>query len=209
MDTIRRYFPDLTDRQLQQFTALGGLYEEWNQKINVISRKDIDNLYTHHVLHSLAVAKVIRFASGSRVLDLGTGGGFPGIPLAILFPDVEFVLIDGIRKKITVVNEVAAALELNNVAALQQRSEERKGKDFDFVVTRAVALLEKLLPWSEHLIRDTQINSLPNGLIALKGGNVKEEVKALPRGAYSEVFPIRSFFDDPFFDEKSVVYVQY
>jgi 16S rRNA (guanine527-N7)-methyltransferase len=209
MDTIRRYFPDLTDRQLQQFTALGGLYEEWNQKINVISRKDIDNLYTHHVLHSLAVAKVIRFASGSRVLDLGTGGGFPGIPLAILFPDVEFVLIDGIRKKITVVNEVAAALELTNVVALQQRSEERKGKDFDFVVTRAVALLEKLLPWSEHLIRDTHINSLPNGLIALKGGNVKEEVKALPRGSYSEVFPIRSFFDDPFFDEKSVVYVQY
>lgn len=209
MDIIRQYFPDLSDTQQQQFAQLGALYEEWNQKINVVSRKDIENLYTHHVLHSLAIAKVIRFTSGSKVLDLGTGGGFPGIPLAILFPDVEFVLIDGIRKKITVVNEVAAALGLANVTALQQRSEERKGREFDFIVTRAVALLEKLVPWSEHLVRDEQNNSLPNGLIALKGGNVKEEVKALPRGSYSEVYPIRKFFDDAFFDEKSVVYVQY
>ncbi|MEZ4988530.1 MAG: 16S rRNA (guanine(527)-N(7))-methyltransferase RsmG [Saprospiraceae bacterium] len=209
MEAINNYFPNLTATQQTQFAALGDLYAEWNQKINVISRKDIEHLYTHHVLHSLAIAQFIRFAPGSKVLDLGTGGGFPGIPLAILFPEVEFVLIDGIRKKITVVNEVAAAAGIKNVVALQQRAEERKGREFDFVVTRAVALLEKLVPWSEHLFRDKQINSLPNGLIALKGGNVKQEVKALPRGTYSEVMPISTWFKDPFFEEKFVVYVQY
>jgi 16S rRNA (guanine527-N7)-methyltransferase len=209
MDNILSYFPNLSLKQQEQLAQLGPLYLEWNQKINVISRKDIDNLYVHHVLHSLAIAKVINFKPGSRVLDLGTGGGFPGIPLAILFPETEFVLIDGIRKKITVVNEIAAALGLSNVEGLQQRAEERKGRSFDFVVTRAVALLEKLVPWSMHLIKEEQQHALPNGLIALKGGRVKEEVKALARGTYAEIYPIDDFFKEPFFEEKSVVYVQY
>lgn len=209
MEKILSYFPNLSPKQQEQLTMLGSLYREWNQKINVISRKDIDNLYLHHVLHSMAIARLIDLKPGSRVLDLGTGGGFPGIPLAILFPETEFVLIDGIRKKITVVNEVANALGLKNVEGLQQRAEERKGRSFDFIVTRAVALLEKLVPWSMHLIKEEQQHGLPNGLIALKGGRVKEEVKALPRGSYSEIYPIIDFFDEPFFEEKSIVYVQY
>ncbi len=209
MDRIRSYFPDLTTKQDQQLAQLDALYRDWNQKINVISRKDIDNLYLHHVLHSMALAKVIQFNPGAKVLDLGTGGGFPGIPLAILFPETEFVLIDGIRKKIKVVNEVAEALGLPNVKAFQQRAEERKGAHFDFIVTRAVALLEKLVPWSMRLISEEQRHILPNGLLALKGGNVKEEVKALPRGSYAEIYPIKDFFAEDFFVEKSVVYVQY
>lgn len=208
MEVLRSYFPSLTATQIAQFEQLGPLYRDWNQKINVISRKDIDNLFPHHVLHSLAIAKVIQFKPGAKVLDLGTGGGFPGIPLAILFPETEFVLIDGIRKKITVVKEVVEALGLKNVQAFQQRAEERKGKSFDFVVTRAVAVLEKLVPWSMHLIKDTQMHGLPNGLIALKGGSVKEEVKALPRGSYTEIYPIREMFSEDFFEEKAVVYVQ-
>ena len=209
MEAIKAYFPDLPSDQLALLEQLDPLYREWNEKINVISRKDIDNLYLHHVLHSLAIAKVIKFMPGARVLDLGTGGGFPGIPLAILFPETEFVLIDGIRKKITVVNEVAAALGLKNVQGFQQRAEERKGRSFDFVVTRAVALMEKIVPWSLPLIRDEQLHALPNGILALKGGNVKEELKALPRGTYSEIYPIKKMFTEEFFTEKSVVYVQY
>jgi 16S rRNA (guanine527-N7)-methyltransferase len=209
MDAIKAYFPDLPADQLALLEQLDPLYREWNDKINVISRKDIDNLYLHHVLHSLAIAKVIKFMPGARVLDLGTGGGFPGIPLAILFPETEFVLIDGIRKKITVVNEIASALGLKNVQGFQQRAEERKGRSFDFVVTRAVALMEKIVPWSLPLIRDEQLHALPNGILALKGGNVKEELKALPRGTYSEIYPIKKMFAEEFFAEKSVVYVQY
>jgi len=209
MDVIKAYFPNLPADQLALLEQLDPLYREWNDKINVISRKDIDNLYLHHVLHSLAIAKVLKFVPGGRVLDLGTGGGFPGIPLAILFPETEFVLIDGIRKKITVVNEVAAALGLKNVQAFQQRAEERKGRSFDFVITRAVALMEKIVPWSLPLIRDEQLHALPNGILALKGGNVKEELKVLPRGTYSEIYPIKKMFSEEFFIEKSVVYVQY
>jgi 16S rRNA (guanine527-N7)-methyltransferase len=209
MEQLLTYFPDLSATQQAQLAQLDPLYREWNEKINVISRKDIDNLYPHHVLHSLAIAKVLQFLPGARVLDLGTGGGFPGIPLAILFPETEFVLIDGIKKKITVVQEVAAGLGLKNVEARQQRAEERKGKSFDFVVTRAVAVLEKLVPWSMPLIKDEQRHSLPNGLIALKGGDVKTEIKALPRSAYTEVYPIQKMFANDFFEEKVVVYVQY
>ena len=209
MEQLLTYFPDLSATQQAQLAQLDPLYREWNEKINVISRKDIDNLYPHHVLHSLAIAKVLQFLPGARVLDLGTGGGFPGIPLAILFPETEFVLIDGIKKKITVVQEVAAGLGLKNVEARQQRAEERKGKSFDFVVTRAVAVLKKLVPWSMPLIKDEQRHSLPNGLIALKGGDVKTEIKALPRSAYTEVYPIQKMFANDFFEEKVVVYVQY
>jgi len=209
MEQLLTYFPDLSAIQQAQLGQLDPLYREWNEKINVISRKDIDNLYPHHVLHSLAIAKVLQFLPGTRVLDLGTGGGFPCIPLAILFPETEFVLIDGIKKKITVVNEVAAALGLKNVEARQQRSEERKGKSFDFVVTRAVAALEKLVLWSMPLIKDEQRHGLPNGLIALKGGDVKAEIKTLPRSAYTEVYPIQKMFAGDFFEEKVVVYVQY
>lgn len=209
MDKIREYFPDLTPLQDQQLTQLGDLYREWNQKINVISRKDIDHLYLHHVLHSMAIAKVVTFKAGARVLDLGTGGGLPGIPLAILFPETKFVLIDGIRKKITVVNEICNSLGLKNVEALQQRSEERKGANFDYIVTRAVARLEKLIPTSFHLFTEEQKHALPNGLIALKGGNVKEEIKALGKGYYSEIYPMKEIFQEPFFDEKSIVYVQF
>ena len=209
MDIIKAYFPNLPADQLALLEQLDPLYREWNEKINVISRKDIDNLYLHHVLHSLAIAKVVKFMPGARVLDLGTGGGFPGIPLAILFPETEFILIDGIRKKITVVNEVAAALGLKNVQGFQQRAEERKGRSFDFVVTRAVALMEKIVPWSLPLIRDEQLHAIPNGILALKGGNVKEELKAMPRGTYWEGYPINKMFSEEFFIQKSVVYVQY
>ncbi len=208
MESILQYFPDLTDSQIQQFQQLGPLYREWNEKINVISRKDIDNLYEHHILHSLAIAKVVSFKPKARVLDLGTGGGFPGIPLAILFPETSFTLIDGTRKKISVVNEVAGAIQLDNVIARHIRAEELKGQ-FDFVVTRAVARLEKLVPWSFRLIKEKQQHPLPNGLLALKGGNIQEEIKDLGRGHYVEVFPITDFFEVPYFEEKSVVYVQW
>lgn len=209
MDKIRYYFPDLTSRQEQQLEQLGALYRDWNQKINVVSRKDIDHLYLHHILHSLAIAKVISFKDNSNVLDLGTGGGLPGIPLAILFPNVDFVLIDGIKKKIKVVTEIVDSLGLTNVEALQQRSEERKGREFDFIITRAVAKIEKLRLSSIHLFKEEQRHALPNGIIALKGGNVNEEVKELPKSAYLEIYPIKELFEEPFFEEKSIVYLQY
>lgn len=208
MDSINRYFPDLSEQQLDQFRQLGPLYREWNDKINVISRKDIDNLYEHHVLHSLSIAMVVKFKPKARILDLGTGGGFPGIPLAIMFPETSFTLIDGTRKKITVVKEVAQAIGLTNVNARHIRVEELKGQ-FDFVVTRAVAKLEKLVPWSFRLIKEKQQHALPNGLLALKGGNMQEEISALGRGSYTEVFPLTDFFDIPYFEEKSIVYAQW
>ncbi|PHN01079.1 16S rRNA (guanine(527)-N(7))-methyltransferase RsmG [Flavilitoribacter nigricans] len=208
MDKLLQYFPDLSERQIEQFRQLGPLYREWNDKINVISRKDIDNLFEHHVLHSMAIAQVVSFKPKARVLDLGTGGGFPGIPLAILFPETSFTLVDGTRKKITVVQEVAEAVKLENVTARHIRVEELKGQ-FDFVVTRAVARLEKLVPWSFRLIKEKQQHALPNGLLALKGGNIKEEIQALGRGSYTEVFPLSEFFDLPYFEEKCIVYVQW
>jgi 16S rRNA (guanine527-N7)-methyltransferase len=209
MESILAYFPHLSARQREQLAALDALYREWNDKINVISRKDIDNLYLHHVLHSLAIARVLPFQAGARVLDLGTGGGFPGIPLAILFPETAFTLIDGTRKKIRVVEEVAQGLGLSNVAARHQRVEELKGRQFDFVVTRAVATLDKLAPWSMPLIRDEQQHALPNGLLALKGGHIRQEITALGRRAYTETYPISDFFSEEYFQEKYVVYVQY
>lgn len=208
MEQILSYFPDLTEEQQAQFQQLGALYEEWNQKINVISRKDIENLYIRHVLHSLAIPPVVRFRTGAEILDLGTGGGFPGIPLAIMYPNVNFTLIDGIRKKITVVQEVADAIGLKNITAQQMRAEELKGKRFDFIVTRAVAKLDKLLPWCSRLIKSKHQHVLPNGILALKGGDVHSEVKELPKGNYTEIYPINDFFKEEEFKEKYVIYVQ-
>lgn len=207
MDQILSYFPVLNDTQQKQFSQLGDLYKEWNQKINVISRKDIDNLYVRHVLHSLAIPPVVRFRDGADILDLGTGGGFPGIPLAILYPNVNFTLIDGTRKKISVVQEVVDAIGLKNVTARQIRAEELKGK-FDFVVTRAVARLDKLIGWSQRLIKNTERHAIPNGILALKGGNVEAEAKDIPKGNYVEIYPINDFFSEEEFNEKYVIYVQ-
>ncbi len=208
MDRILSYFPKLTDPQIIAFVQLNSLYRDWNSKINVISRKDIDQLYLHHVLHSLSIAKVIQFKPSAEILDIGTGGGFPGIPLAILFPESKFTLIDATRKKITVVQEVINALGLKNVVALHIRAEELRQQKFDFAVSRAVTDLSQLCVWGFPLIKKQHKHALPNGLIALKGGDVKAEIKALPRGAYAESYPIFKFFPEPYFEEKYVLYVQ-
>jgi len=207
MEQILSYFPKLSETQIQQFSALQNLYTDWNSKINVISRKDIENLYERHILHSLTIAKFIKFRTGASIVDLGTGGGFPGIPLAILFPNVNFTLIDGTGKKITVVNAVAEAIELENVKGIQVRAEEIKMK-FDFVVTRAVATLDKLMPWTQRLVHQNDRHAIPNGLIALKGGRVNAEIASLGKQFYSEKYPIHKYFKEPFFEEKYLIYVQ-
>lgn len=206
-DLLLSYFPDLDERQQAAFAQLQPLYAEWNEKINVISRKDIAELYERHILHSLAIAKVLRFMPGSAVLDLGTGGGIPGIPLAILFPETKFLLADSIGKKIKVVQEIAEALGLSNVAARHTRAEEVKER-FDFVVTRGVAPLDKLLAWSRPLLKKKHLHAIPNGLIALKGGDLRAEFDLLHRNEYVETWRIADFFQEPFFEEKYVVYVQ-
>lgn len=205
MEVVERYFPDLTDKQKQQLAMLKGLYAEWNEKINVISRKDIDNLYVKHVLHSLAIAKVMSFKPGTKVLDVGTGGGFPGIPLAILFPEASFTLVDSIGKKITVVQNVAQGLGLTNVKAMQARAEDLPG-NFDFVVSRAVTDIQTFCSWIWKKIPPKGKNVLPNGVLYLKGGDLTEELSTIPY--YREVFDIASFFDDEFFETKKVVYLQ-
>lgn len=204
MQDILKYFPHLTPRQTEQFAALDGLYRDWNAKINVISRKDIDNLYLHHVLHSLAIARAISFKPGTRILDFGTGGGFPGIPLAILFPECSFRLIDGTGKKIKVATEVAQAIGLLNVEALHRRGEEEKDR-FDFVVSRAVMPLPDLVKIVRKNILRQSHNALPNGLIVLKGGNLTDELK--PFGKLVEVTPITTLFQEEWFDDKQVVYL--
>ncbi len=204
MNEVISYFPDLSQKAREQLESLLPLYEHWNSQINVVSRKDLDQLYTRHVLHSLAIHKFLQFAPGSRVLDIGTGGGFPGIPLAILNPEVSFVLVDSIGKKIKVVQEVSQALGLTNVTAIHERAEKVKGP-FDFVVSRAVAELKILLQWSNGKLARKQINALPNGLICLKGGDLNEEFKGL--GKDIEVHPLNQWFDDPFFETKKLVYV--
>jgi 16S rRNA (guanine527-N7)-methyltransferase len=203
---IEKYFPDLTQNQKEQFSRLGDLYKEWNEKINVISRKDIDNLYLHHILHSLAIARFINFKKGTKIFDLGTGGGFPGIPLAIMFPDSSFTLADGTVKKIVVVNEIINSLGLSNATGVSQRAEETKDT-FDFVVTRAVAKIDKLLPWSRRIIHSKHKNIYPNGLIALKG-DLNEELKLLSKHEYREVVPIQKYFEEDYFHEKFILYVQ-
>lgn len=204
MEEILKYFTDLTDKQKQQFAALFDLYKDWNEKINVISRKDIDNLYLHHVLHSLAIAKAVSFRPGTRILDFGTGGGFPGIPLAILFPETQFKMIDGTGKKIRVVNEVATAIGLENVEAVHLRGEEEKGK-YDFVVSRAVMPLPDLMKIVKKNVGKEQRNSLPNGVICLKGGNVEGEMRQFKKIA--EATEITNWFDEDWFKEKFVIYV--
>ena len=202
---LNNYFPELTHRQMEQFTMLGDLYTEWNSRINVISRKDIDHLYERHVLHSLAIAKEISFASGARVLDVGTGGGFPGIPLAILFPKTHFHLIDSIGKKLNVVNTVAEALQLQNVTTQHIRAEQLTEK-YDFVVSRAVTSLPVFLTWMEDKFLQRNLHAIPNGMFFLKGGDLAEELIHCRDRA--TVFSISQFFSEPFFEEKKVVYVR-
>lgn len=209
MQIIEKYFPGLTDEQRQRFVALDAIYRDWNAKVNLVSRKDIDHLYEHHVLHSLAIAKLLRFNAGAEILDVGTGGGFPGIPLAILMPDVSFHLIDGTLKKIKVVQDVIEQLGLQNAKAQSVRAEELKHARYDFVVTRAVAELNQLRLWtSQRLFKTKESHSLPNGLIALKGGKIKEEIKALPKGEYTETYPVSDYFEEGYFKEKFLVYLQ-
>ena len=203
MEEILKQFPDLSENQILQFQKLQGLYEDWNAKINVISRKDIDELYTRHVLHSLGIAKIIEFRPGSRIMDVGTGGGFPGIPLAILFPEVDFYLIDVIAKKIRVVNEVAAGLGLKNVKAEQKRAELVK-QEFDFIVSRAVTNMPDFVKWVDDKVAKKQNHELANGILYLKGGDLTEELKAFPKATE---YNLSDFFTDEFFETKKVVHL--
>lgn len=204
MQRILKYFPGLTTEQIQRFEKMDILYRDWNEKINVISRSDIDSLYDHHILHSLAIAKVISFHPKSKILDVGTGGGFPGIPLAILFPDCEFVLIDSIGKKIKVVQAVADNLGLNNVTALNARAESIK-ETFDFVVSRAVTAFPKFVNLVRKNISRIEQNALPNGIFYLKGGDFTDEMKGFSN--LVEITEISSFFSEPYFDTKKVIYL--
>lgn len=204
MEQILRYFPQLTEQQQQQFAAIDALYRDWNAKINVISRKDIDNLYPHHVLHSLGIAKVISFRPGTHVMDIGTGGGFPGIPLAILFPEVQFHLLDSIGKKIKVAQAVADALQLSNVRTSHKNVIEEKEK-YDFVVSRAVMQMGDLVRLVRKNVHHDQRNSLPNGLICLKGGDIQQEMR--PFKHCCDVWPLHTYFEEEFFETKKVAYV--
>lgn len=200
---ISDYFR-LTDRQAEQFAQLDGLYRDWNSKINVISRKDIDHLYDHHILHSLALAEVLRFQAGSKIIDVGTGGGFPGIPLAILFPECHFTLLDSIGKKVRVAQDVADQIGLTNVDCIQSRIEDEK-RQYDFVVSRGVMPLPDLVKLTRKNILRTQRNALPNGWLILKGGDLRDELK--PFRHIAEVTPINGFFADEWFEEKYVIYL--
>ena len=205
MDVILQYFSDFTEKQLQQLSQLEDLYKDWNSKINVISRKDIDSLYLKHVLHSLAIAAVIEFQPGSQIIDIGTGGGFPGVPLAIFFPEVQFHLVDSIAKKLKVITEVAAAIGLTNVTTQHTRAEEIKNRQFDFVVSRAVAPIKDLWRWASPMIKKGNKQTLPNGLICLKGGDLAQEI------AESMVRPrmiaIDKIFKEDYFKEKYLLHI--
>ena len=204
MEIINKYFPNITEEQRQRFAALDALYRDWNSKINVISRKDIDNLYEHHILHSLGIAQIINFKPGTQVMDLGTGGGFPGIPLAIMFPEVHFHLVDSIGKKIRVCDEVRTALGLTNVTTEWTRAENLKEK-FDFVVSRAVMPLTDLVKLVRKNIAKESHNAMPNGLICLKGGELENEV--MPMKAHTLITSLSDYFEEEFFETKKVVYV--
>ena len=204
-DLLIRYFPDITERQRQQFESLGALYEEWNARINVVSRKDMEHLYTRHILHSLAIAKVCQFEAGARVVDIGCGGGFPSVPLAIMFPEVEFVGCDSIAKKIRVVEGIKAGAGIDNLTAVNSRAEQL-GQKFDYVVSRAVTEMARFMPWAWPLLRKGQRGTLPNGILYLKGGELAEELAATRR--HWDLYDIRTMFDDEFFDTKRVVYTK-
>ncbi len=204
MDSIIKYFPTITDEQRHRYEQLFELYKDWNSKINVISRKDIDNLYEHHVLHSLAIAKALRFKDGTKIMDFGCGGGFPGIPLAIMFPECQFKLIDGTGKKIRVCQEIASAIGLKNVVAEHLRGEEEKGK-FDFIVSRAVMPLPNMVKIVRKNVSKEQHNAMPNGIFCLKGGNLNAEIH--PFKHIVEQTELSSFFDEEWFKEKHLIYL--
>ena len=205
MEVINKYFPALSEVQKSQFLKLGVSFTKWNSQINLVSRKDIDQFFMRHVLHSLAISKAMKFADGTKVLDVGTGGGLPGLPLAILYPEVEFVLCDSIGKKIKVVKALIQDLGLKNVKAYHLRANEVLGK-FDFIVSRAVTRMNKFLPWVENKVSNRCINPLPNGILYLKGGNLQSELREINRA--SEVLPISDWFNEEFFETKAVVYVR-
>jgi 16S rRNA (guanine527-N7)-methyltransferase len=204
-DLIKRYFPEIDAQQQQQFEALGALYQEWNARINVVSRKDMEHLYTRHILHSLAIAKVCRFEPGAKVIDIGCGGGFPSVPLAIMFPDVEFIGVDSIAKKIRVVEGVAQGAQIKNLRAVNCRAEQL-GEKADYVVSRAVTEMARFMPWAWQLLRKGQAGTLPNGILYLKGGELAEELAATRRNW--DIYDIRTMFDDEFFETKKVVYTK-
>lgn len=204
LEVILKYFPELTNRQKLQFEKLQQVYSDWNSKINVISRKDIDNLYERHVLHSLAIAKLVQFKNGTKLMDLGTGGGFPGVPLAIMFPDCRFHLVDSIGKKLKVIEAVKEEIELKNIFTFHSRAEQMEYQ-YDFVVTRAVAPMLDLITWSKGRVLSKSQNSFRNGIIALKGGDLKEEIAALG-GRNVLIKPLSDFFEEDFFKDKSIVY---
>ncbi len=204
IDIIKKYFKNLSDKQIKQFSLLYDLYQDWNAKINIISRKDIDNLYEHHVLHSMAIAKLIHFKAGTTILDFGTGGGFPGIPLAILFPEVSFKMIDGTGKKIKVATEIGKDIELRNILPMHIRGEEEKDK-FDFIVSRAVMPLPNLIKIVRKNISKEQHNALPNGVIVLKGGNLKEETKSFKK--IIEQIELTQWFEEEWFKDKYILYL--
>jgi 16S rRNA (guanine527-N7)-methyltransferase len=204
MHIIHKYFPDLTEKQIKQFDNIKHLYEHWNEQINVISRKNMETLYTNHVLHSLAIAKVIQFEKGTKILDIGTGGGFPGIPLAILFPEVSFLLVDSIGKKIKVVNEISRSIGLTNVRTLHERAENTK-ETFDFVVSRAVTNMTDFKKWVKGKINNTHNNTLNNGILYLKGGDLSEELRGMTHIKYE----IADLFEEEFFETKKVIYISY
>ena len=204
MKIIHKYFPDLTEKQIKQFADLQYLYEHWNAQINVISRKNMDTLYTNHILHSLAIAKLIQFKKGTKILDIGTGGGFPGIPLAILFPEVDFLLVDSIGKKIKVVNEVSSAIGLTNVSTLHERAENIK-ENFDFVVSRAVTNMTDFKKWVKGKFNNTHNNTLNNGILYLKGGDLSDELRGMAHTKHE----IADLFEEEFFETKKVIYISY
>jgi len=204
-DIIFQYFPSLSAKQKEQLSALQPLYNEWNAKINVISRKDMDNFYIHHVLHSLAIAKIVQFKDFTEVMDAGTGGGFPGIPLAIMFPETSFYLVDSIGKKIKVVKEVASSLGLKNIKTEQIRMEQ-VDHAFDFIISRAVTALPDFEKWTGYKFHQRSFNTIPNVILYLKGGDVKQEIKNIKR-IKNKIYSIRDYFQEPFFDTKSVIHL--